>query len=87
MSPPAVLGHPDVWVTAFDQPERKRIIVSALRLTNDVPGAPEAVTVGLRVPEDSDVTVDVFDMAAIELTPHPLDIVVSMGESSKQCDY
>ncbi|MCC6270784.1 MAG: alpha-L-fucosidase [Microbacteriaceae bacterium] len=105
------LGHPDVWVTAFDQPERKRIIVSALRLTDDAPGAPEPVTVRLRVPEDFDVAVvrdvssgepcrwrvdgsiasidvavDVFDMVAIELTPHPLDIVVSMGESSKQLD-
>lgn len=44
-------GHPDVWVTGFEQLERGRIIVNALRFTDDAPGASESLAIRVRVPE------------------------------------
>lgn len=52
----SAIGHPDVWVSGFDQPDRERIIVSALRFVADTPGAPEPMIIRLRVPEATAVT-------------------------------
>ncbi|GAA3731229.1 hypothetical protein GCM10022239_04800 [Leifsonia bigeumensis] len=48
-------GHPDVWVTGFEQPDRGRIVVSALRLAGDASGVPVPMAVRIRVPEGSAV--------------------------------
>lgn len=49
----SALGHPDVWVTGFEQSERARIVVSALRLAGDTPAAPEPTVVRVRLPGGS----------------------------------
>jgi hypothetical protein len=43
--------HPSVWITAFDQPERGRMIVSVLNYPSDLPPVPvDDVVVTLRAP-------------------------------------
>lgn len=44
------VGHPQVWVTGFDQPDRGRILVSALRLAEDAPRAAEPMEIRIRIP-------------------------------------
>lgn len=48
-------AHPDVWITGFDQPDRRRIVVSALRLSADAPRGSTAVSVKVRIPRGSEV--------------------------------
>lgn len=51
----SAVGHPDVWVTGFDQPDRSRVVVSAIRLVDDAPSAREPIVVSVRVPEGFEV--------------------------------
>lgn len=49
-------GHPDVWITGFDQREKGRMIVCALRLTADPPRAAEPMSLRVRIPVGRAVT-------------------------------
>lgn len=49
-------GHPDVWVTGFDQRERHRIVINALRLVDDPPDSVTTMMVRLQVPDGLEVS-------------------------------
>ena len=49
------VGHPDVWITAFHQADRSRMLVSALRLAEDPPEGSVPVTIRARPPKGSSV--------------------------------
>ena len=49
-------GHPDVWVTGFDQRERHRMVVNALRLVDDPPESATTMTVRLQVPDGLEIS-------------------------------
>ena len=49
------VGHPDVWITAFHQPDRSRMLVSALRLAEDPPEGSVPVTIRARPPRGTTV--------------------------------
>ncbi len=61
-------GHPDVWIAAFDQPDRNRIVVSALRLTEESAGASEPLTIRVRNPEGSSVAA-VYKLPSLQACP------------------
>ncbi|MEO6505345.1 MAG: alpha-amylase family protein [Terrimesophilobacter sp.] len=44
-------AHPDVWVTGFEQTQRNRIVVSALRLVEEPPESLLLVTLCQRIPD------------------------------------
>jgi hypothetical protein len=47
-----VATHPDVWVTAFDQPDKRRVTLSALRYEAEPPAGTVPLTVRYRPMED-----------------------------------
>jgi hypothetical protein len=51
----AASGHPDVWVAGFEQTERDRVVVTALRLVDEPPESTVTMTVHLRIPGDRPV--------------------------------
>ena len=44
-------AHPSVWMTVFDQPERRRQVVSLLNNTGELPVAPGGASISLYAPE------------------------------------
>lgn len=48
--------HPDVWVTGFSQPERNRVVVSALRLVEEPPESLLLVTLCQQIPAGQEVS-------------------------------
>ena len=43
--------HPSVWVTAFDQPDRSRLVLSLLNYAEELPAAPGQASIRIRPPE------------------------------------